>query len=55
MSSFNGRAVSEDTGSRNLPFPVAFATENESMPKIIINDTINLFFELQSHFGNFKL
>ena len=29
--------------------------ENESVPKIKINDTVNLFFKLQSTFSNIAL
>jgi len=33
----------------------SFATENDSLPKIILNNTINLFFlNCDQHFGNFK-
>jgi len=33
---------------------VAESTGNESVPKIIINDTINSFLSCNHHFGNFK-
>jgi len=32
----------------------SFVTGNESVSKIIRNNAVNLFFKLQSAFGNFK-
>ena len=46
---------SDSTCKLEAGFRLIFVSiRNESVPKIIINDTINLFFNCNQHFGNFK-